>query len=235
MFADSKELDLLTEACRSLPEGEDYRCDDYVKNILLTVLEFASNTASVNRAIGHFRRTHGGQITSHEAINTLVHPFADDRDGNTALAVALWDYKLWSRAELLRRFLEYLDSAGVYDQDTLAKWATETCYSSIAGRIRTPRHTIGPEIFHWLQIRVGVPTVKADVHIVRFVSSAIGRNLSSSEAFCAVHTVASRLGRNPSLLDAAIWRHQKAVPLTRKKRRSHSSTQRHEGPNLGTP
>lgn len=64
-------------------------------------------------------------------------------------------------------------------------------------------------MFQWLRLRLGVDTVKADVHIMRFVANAVHRGVSQQEAFEALLIVAERTNRRASLLDTAIWHYQK--------------------------
>ena len=76
------------------------------------------------------------------------------------------------------------------------------------GQFRTEEHSIGDVLFHWLQLRCGVDTVKADVHVIKFVSDAVGRRVTAAEAKRGVMAVAKDSGRRASLLDSAIWHSQ---------------------------
>jgi len=50
-----------------------------------------------------------------------------------------------------------------------------------------------------------VPGVKADTMVMRFVRSALSRNVSQAEAERLVTEVAKRLGVDATTLDHAIW------------------------------
>ena len=54
------------------------------------------------------------------------------------------------------------------------------------GKIRTKEHSMGYAIFKWLQLRLGVNTVKPDVHVKKFVSNCIGRKAKDEETVEAV-------------------------------------------------
>jgi hypothetical protein len=54
-------------------------------------------------------------------------------------------------------------------------------------------------------MRLGVDTIKPDVHVLRFVSGAIGRRVTQDEAVTSLETIARRLGTSARLLDANIW------------------------------
>jgi hypothetical protein len=46
---------LMTEACRALPEPVgDYPVDDYLTNLVATVVDFQTHTTAVERALEHF-------------------------------------------------------------------------------------------------------------------------------------------------------------------------------------
>jgi hypothetical protein len=45
----------MTEACRALPEPVgDYAVDDYLTNLVATVVDFQTHTTAVERALEHF-------------------------------------------------------------------------------------------------------------------------------------------------------------------------------------
>jgi hypothetical protein len=60
-------------------------------------------------------------------------------------------------------------------------------------------------------MRLGVETVKPDVHVLRFVSRAIGRPTSEDEAVLALETVAGRLGVRANVLDWSIWEQERSA------------------------
>jgi hypothetical protein len=69
-------------------------------------------------------------------------------------------------------------------------------------------HSIGYAIFYWLGLRCGVGTIKPDLHVRRFVESAIGRRPPPQETVEALVNIAGDMGLKTYKLDSAIWHHQ---------------------------
>jgi hypothetical protein len=64
---------------------------------------------------------------------------------------------------------------------TLSTWASSTEFQEVKGKIKTKEQSVGYAIFKWLQVRLGVDTVKPDVHVKQFVSDCIGRKAKDEE------------------------------------------------------
>lgn len=202
------ELRRLMRACKKLPQGPDYRCDDYIENVLNSVLDFQMKTPAVTKAMEYFRNTHGAR--SHRKLRKLVDAFPNTNNGNRALAKYLWNNNHWSRAKFLRTLLECYEERGIRGQCSLRKWVLNADFQQdVKGKFRTKEHSIGFALFHWLQLRLGVDTVKPDVHIRNFVSDAIRRRATALEAVDGLKAVAKALGRKAYRLDAAIWNYQR--------------------------
>jgi hypothetical protein len=60
-------------------------------------------------------------------------------------------------------------------------------------------------------MRMGVDTIKPDVHVLRFVSAAVGRNVSQDEAVASLEEVADRLGVPARDLDWSVLQYQKQL------------------------
>lgn len=71
--------------------------------------------------------------------------------------------------------------------------------------------------WNYFLMLVGIPGVKADRMVIRFVTAALERqkNLSPKEASRLIEEVADVLGINYSHLDHAIWRYQSGRPYLR--------------------
>lgn len=164
------ELTILTSRCRELPPAkQSYLVDDFIENLLLTVVDFQMHTTAVQRAHDHFRIHRQREIQSLDELKRVMARYTDDRNGNTGLAQCLWGYKLWTRAGLLRRLAEYFESVGVTSQAGLRAWAVKTSFKNdFQGKIMG----LGLAVYNWLVMRQGVETVKPDVHIRRFVETA---------------------------------------------------------------
>ena len=62
--------------------------------------------------------------------------------------------------------------------------------------------------------RVGVGTIKPDVHVLAFVEATLGFPLSDTEAVAILEKVARDLGIRAAQLDATIWTYQRALAST---------------------
>ena len=72
---------------------------------------------------------------------------------------------------------------------------------------------MGPAIFEWLRLRVGIPTIKPDVHVLRFVKAYIKRNPKEDETVKALVSIATELRIRPHQLDSANWHLQAKVQV----------------------
>ena len=70
---------------------------------------------------------------------------------------------------------------------------------------------LGVVTFDYFLMLLGRPGIKADTHIVAFVSHALGdRRTSSAEARSLLVEVSSDMGTDATQLDHAIWHHQRS-------------------------
>lgn len=208
MALTGREIQKLRTKCNMLKDGPDYRVDDYVSNLLNTVLDFQMNSDVVNSAINYYEDNHGFRI--HKKLKDILADFPNTKKGNLALANFLWNNNHWSRAKFLRKIIAAFEERGIKGQKSLKKWVTQADFETdVKGKFKTKEHSIGYALFHWLRLRLGVDTVKADVHIMNFVSDAIGRKVSQEDAVSGLLEVANQTKRKASRLDAAIWHYQK--------------------------
>ncbi len=192
----------LAAACLHLPEPEgNYLEDDFLVNLVATVVDFQTHTTAVVRAIEHFREEVLPELHDVGDLVELMNRYPADRDGNTDLAQRLWGYRMWTRAQLLRDLVAHFVSIGVTDQHELRAWAATSTFADFQGKVPG----LGRAVYQWLVMRVGVDTVKPDVHVLRFVGSVLGRPVGDTEAVEAVSAAARRLGRPVLQLDWAIW------------------------------
>ncbi len=201
------QYDSLIQACRILPQPQgDYHQADFISNLLLTVLDYQLRNAIVYNAWDHYRQNHWIAIRSFPDLERFLSEFTDDRDGNTKAAIALWGYKYWNRLEQLRRLVHFFKAANVVDQETLKGWAEKSDFNrDFAGKVSG----LGLAVFRWLQIRVGVETIKPDVHIKRFVSGVIGSVPNDEAVVCLLNAVSREIGRKAHELDWSIWEYQR--------------------------
>jgi hypothetical protein len=197
------EADRLVEACRPLPTRQwKYEEHDYMTNVLLTVLDLQMRNVTVERSIRHYRDCRWTEIRTLEHLEDLLGRFPDDKEGNRQVAQYLWGNDHWTRAGWLRGLAVFLAVENLRTNDALRAWAQRSDYQKdFAGRVRY----LGPAAYHWLVMRLGVDTVKPDVHLRRFVEDVVGHPITDGELIKAVTQAARRLGRSPRELDAAIW------------------------------
>ena len=166
-----KEYDLLIQECRELPPAKGmYLVHDYIENIFITVLDFMLKGDIIKNAIKHYRENRWNEIRNHDDLKQLLSQYADDKEGNTAVAQYLWEYKYWTRVSLMRKLVAFFESIGITSQKALIKWANESNFEDdFKGEISGMSYAI----YQWLIMRQGIETVKPDVHVRRFVESIV--------------------------------------------------------------
>src|SRR5438477_9772890 len=130
------ELDRLTARCREIPmTSGGYLDDDFVVALMNTVLDYQQRSATVERALAHFREHRWAEIRTLGELEACFARFPDDREGNEALATHLWGYRLWTRAGQLRVLVEYFDRRGVDTLDGLRAWALLPSFEDFRGQV----------------------------------------------------------------------------------------------------
>ncbi len=208
MALTTPEVELLRDRCRSLPPAEgDYRIDDFLTNVVVTVVDFQMHTTAVAKAMDHFVRVTRLSLSTLDDLEGILDQYRDDQEGNTALALHLWGYRMWTRAHILRGLVAFFAEEGVTTQQDLRAWANRASFrADFEGRVKG----LGPAVFNWLVMRQGVETVKPDVHVLRFAEVAIGRRAPDQDVVDALTTIAVDLGIKAYQLDWAIWEHQRS-------------------------
>jgi hypothetical protein len=200
-----EELGRLEARCREIPlRPHDHVAVDLVTELFDTVLDYQNRAETVRKAQAHFRSTHGDDVRTVDELAELLERTPDD----TELAASLWGNRHWRRARELRGLVAYLRERDVTDLAALRRWAAMSTQDDFVGQIKG----LGPAVYRSLVMRLGVNTIKPDVHVLRFVSSAIGRRVSQDEAVAALETVARRLGTSARTLDASVWAFQARGP-----------------------
>lgn len=204
----AKEYRALFRACHRLDDGPDYRMHNYALNLINTALDFMANVNTVNNAMCHYQQNIG--YSSHRKLKNIVNQFPNTERGNKRLAQYLWSNNMWTRAEFLRELIHQFELRRIRGQKSLTQWLRNADFErDIRGQFRTEHHSIGLALFHWLCLRCGIDTIKPDVHVINFVSDAIGRQTSAEESVKALTKVAKEQDRRASLLDSAIWHYQR--------------------------
>lgn len=162
---------------------------------------------TVGAAMSYYEENHG--YRTHKKLREILDGYPNTQKGNLRLANILWNNNHWTRAKFLREIMRAFEERGIKGQESLRRWAEQADFETdVKGQFRTDEHSIGYALYHWLRLRLGIDTVKPDVHIMSFVSAAIGRDVSQEEAVSGLLEVAKQTNRRASLLDAAIWHYQ---------------------------
>jgi hypothetical protein len=193
----AEEVDRLEAACRAIPlEEREHVPEDMLTELFVTVLDYQNRAETVRKSMEHFRSEHA-DVRSFADLEIVLADHPDDGD----LAATLWGNRHWRRARELRGLVGYFRERDVTDLTALRGWAVGSTQEEFVGRIKG----LGPAVYRSLVMRLGVDTIKPDVHVLRFVSGAIGRRVTQDEAVDALETVAPRLGTSARTLDAGVW------------------------------
>lgn len=196
------DVERLASAARMLPPSESvYLEDDFVMNLLETVLDYMLQAEVVIRALERFRENRWNEVRTLDDLERLTARFPEDQAGNTALAQHLWGYNFWTRAQQLRELARYFRSIGIVDQERLKRWARTNTFKNDFEGLKG----LGPAVYQWLVMRQGVDTVKPDVHVRRFAEAAVGRKLNDQDIIELMTRAAARIGIKACELDWRIW------------------------------
>ena len=209
------EFQRLLLACAGLPFLLPERwTSDYMTDLMLTMLDFHMQGSAVIHGVNHFceqvQRPHG--IETHAQLTACLAGFPDTWEGNRQASQFLWNNQHGVRAECLRRLLTFLASVGVTDQPSLHAWARQAEFErDFKGKVKG----LGIAVFHWLQIRCGVSTIKPDVWVIKFVQRVLGRRLSEKTLVALFHEIAPLVGESLNVIDATIWHYERRAMATK--------------------
>ena len=207
-----RELDALEHAASSIPLSSfEFVADDYVLALFDTVLDYQNQAAAIQKAEEHYREQHDREIRTLDDLEAVLGRFPEDREGNDELAQYLWGNHHWRRAQELRGLVRYFRERNVTTLRQLRTWATKSQQEDFVGHIKG----LGPAVYRSLAMRMGVDTVKPDVHVLRFVSAAIGRTATQAEAVEGLTEAAARLGLPARDLDWSVLGYQKSLARPR--------------------
>jgi hypothetical protein len=205
------ELLTVTEAASRIPlTSSVYVDNDFGTCLVSTVVDFQTHTTAVERALAHFEEHRGERASTLGDFERLFLEYPDTKAGNTELAEYLFGYKMWTRVGLLRSLVRFMRRIGVSDISDLRAWAEKSEFErDFEGQVRFVAdgrtNGLGPAVYNWLVMRLGVETVKPDVRLHRFVETAVGRRVSDSDLVSAIESAAKRIGASPRQLDWSIW------------------------------
>lgn len=205
MSINGDDIEKVAAAAAEIPPAKGmYLENDYIMNLLATVIDYQMHTKAVQRSLAHFRDVRWDDVRTLDQLLAVLVRYGDDRAGNTALAQYLWGNNHWRRASELRGLVRYFVDREVTDQEALRDWAqTSSFKTDFEGHVRG----LGLAIYNWLVMRQGVDTVKPDVHVRGFTEKALARRVNDDDVVAVVTAAAHKLGMRAYELDWAIWEH----------------------------
>lgn len=202
-----QEYNLIFQKCKEIsPAKGSYLIHDFIENLFLTVLDFQMHNVSVSKAITYYRNNRFNEIRSINTLKRLLSKYADDKEGNTAVAQYLWDNRHWTRVSLLRKLTAYFESINVTSQEALRCWAEK---SDFKRDFENKIPGMGYAIYQWLIMRQGIETIKPDTHLIRFVESIVHHSFTENELVDVLEKIAKQLALKAYELDWKIWEFQR--------------------------
>ena len=200
-----EEFSALANAVADLPFVKPNRAPvDYMLDLMETVINFHVRVEVVMSSLGYFHNHVQQQqkIYTHGDLKAVLSRFPDDEEGNKAASQLLWGNFMWTRIALLRKLMAFFESVGVTDQASFHAWAARSTFErDFKDRVKG----MGIAVFHWLQIRCNVDSVKPDVHVLNFGKRAIGRRVSEKMLVDAISQIAPLVGQSMATVDATVW------------------------------
>lgn len=202
-----QDYNLIFKKCKEIaPAKGSYLIHDFIENLFLTVLDFQMHNVSVSKAITYYRDNRLDEVRSIATLKRFLSKYADDKEGNTAVAQYLWGNRHWTRVSLLRKLIAYFESINVTSQEALCCWAERSDFKrDFENRIPG----MGYAIYQWLVMRQGIETIKPDTHLIRFVESIIHHSFTENELVEVLEKIAKQLALKAYELDWKIWEFQK--------------------------
>jgi hypothetical protein len=203
------EYELLLEQCRALPPAEgNYLVDDYIENLLLTVLDYQNEILKLTKAMDYFRTRRREEIRELADLLHLLLKYPDDKKGNMQAARYLWNNYSWNRAALLRRLSDYFADAGITSQERLKAWAQDVTYQEFKGQVPG----MGYVLYQRMIMRLGIEALKPETHVIDFANSVIDRyEADHADIADKLTAAAGQLGIPAYELDRRIWNHQMGI------------------------
>jgi hypothetical protein len=196
------------KACKAVPRTRsDFAEDDFMTNVLVTVLDIRMHSTALDRSIQHYREHRWNEIRTLDDLDEVMSRNPDSKRGNTSVAQYLWGNNHWVRVGWLRGFVPFLTENDLKTQEKLREWARRNDFKSdFEGKVKN----LGIATYKSLVMRLGVDTVKPDVHLHNFVEHVVGHRVTDDELVRVVEETARRLRISPRQLDASLWEYQRS-------------------------
>jgi hypothetical protein len=181
---------------------------DYINQVLETPINFQMRVEVVIKALNHFRQNvqvQHGIHTFHELKQALAR-FPDTELGNKECANWLFGNNHWTRVELLRRFMAFLDRNKLTDLNTLTVWAQQVNFER---DFKDQVKGMGLAVFNWLLLRLGVQIIKPDVWVLNFGERVLGKPIQDERLLNALMEIAPLIGESPIDIDRTLWHHER--------------------------
>jgi hypothetical protein len=200
-------LRLLVKACKAVPRSKsDFVENDFITNVLVTVLDIRMHSTTLDRSIQHYREQRWNEVRTLDDLDAMLARFPDDKQGNAEVAQYLWGNNHWVRLGWLRALVPFLAENDLTTQEKLREWARRNDFESdFEGKVKG----LGIASYKSLVMRLGVDTVKPDVHLHNFVEHVVGHGVTDDELVRVVEETARRIGASPRQLDASLWEYQR--------------------------
>lgn len=204
-----QEVQRLTHACSKMPVAQGvYLETEYLVNIFLTVLDLQMHNKAVDAAIDYYRQHRHNEVRTLDDLASILAMHPNDRKGNLLVAQCLWGNNHWTRVQWLRNFVPFLQQNKLTTHEALYEWAHRSDFAiDFKGKVKY----LDIAAYKWLTMRLGVDTVKPDVHLHRFVKQVIGRGVTDAELVSGLEEVARRLRLSARELDWSLWEFQRGA------------------------
>lgn len=180
----------------------------FISHVLETPVNFQMRAKVVVKALDHFRQNVQVQHGVHpfQDLQQALARFYDTETGNKDGAQWRWNNNHWTRVELLRRFLVFLDRNHLTDLDALTVWAQQANFErDFKGQTKG----MGLAVFNWLLLGLGVQTLKTDVWVLNFAQRVLGKRIPDEKLLNALMAIAPLVGETPIDLDRTLWHHER--------------------------
>jgi hypothetical protein len=197
------ELDAVVEAARGLPTpwpqwpgGWPGEAEAALIDAVFGIrARYGSPESGVRAVVSRWRAHRGGRL---DDLSVLASTPADQ------VAAVLANRSKASgrpKSELVRAAAQALVSAGVRQADDAVRdvGRAHDAYTGV--------HGLGGVTSTYFLMLLGVPGVKADTWVRRFVPQAVGRPVSADEAASLLQRAARVMGTDAIELDYAVWAH----------------------------
>jgi hypothetical protein len=156
--------------------------------------------------LDYFEKNYGKIINSLQQVVDLV-----DENGLKALGTLInstYESRIEEIYNTCKAFLEFKYEKGVMDDlEAMKIWANNAKKGDFIWNIKG----IGPAVFQYLQMLLGIDTVKPDVHIMNFLYKVTERKFKEFESIKGFKEIAEYMGIRVADLDYSVWNYQRSL------------------------